>query len=64
MKLEAAKEELGKLTIIILTRNRPKELRRILRYWGRWPVSILLLDGSDTPTTADQSDSRLAKLIV
>jgi hypothetical protein len=64
MKLEAAKEELGKLTIIILTRNRPKELRRILRYWGRWPVSILLLDGSDTPTTADQLDSRLAKLIV
>ena len=62
VSLEADKERLSKLTVIVPTWNRPKDLSRILSYWGRWPVSIIVLDGSDTPRTIDQLDPGLANL--
>ena len=40
-----ARSLLSRLTIIIPTYNRPVELRQLVRYWSKWPVSLVILDG-------------------
>ncbi len=37
---------LQKLTILIITYNRHKYLKRTLRYWSKYNVKVLILDGS------------------
>ena len=42
-------ELLSELTIIIPTYNRALELERAIEYWRDTPVTVHILDGSDTP---------------
>ena len=46
---DEARAYLEELTIVIFSRNRPIDLRRTMDYWSRWPVTLLVLDGSDLP---------------
>ena len=38
---------LQKLTIVILTYNRPKYLKRTIKYWLNYNIKLLIIDGSD-----------------
>ena len=51
------------LTVVIWTRNRPDELRELVRYWSKWPVSLVILDGSDVPI-ADVAWSSVASRVL
>lgn len=50
--------------MIVPTRNRPSNLKRIIKYWGKWPVTIIVLDGSDSPQTARDFELSEATLVV
>ena len=38
---------LKKLTLVIITYNRHKYLKRALKYWSKYNIKLLILDGSD-----------------
>ena len=38
---------LNKLTIVIVSYNRQKLLKRLVKFWLNYNVKILILDGSD-----------------
>ncbi len=45
-------EALGRLTILVLTRERQDFLIRLVAIWGGTPVRLVLVDGSDHPVSA------------
>jgi glycosyltransferase domain-containing protein len=49
------------LTVVIITRNRPEALRGIVKYWSKWPVSLLILDGSDIPINRESLEIGVAR---
>ena len=61
---EQCGEILRDLTVVILTRNRPGMLRGVIEYWSRWPVSILILDGSDEILDISSLESGAARISV
>ncbi len=54
-------EILRDLTVVIFTRNRLNSLRGVVKYWSQWPVSLLILDGSDEPIQPDFLDLGIAR---
>ena len=54
---------LADLTVVILTRNRPGYLQGVVKYWASWPVSLIVLDGSDRPVDELLLDAGEANLI-
>lgn len=57
-------ECLSSLTVAVMTYNRPSMLENVIRYWSKWPVSILVLDGSDRPFDASAFESSPATISV
>jgi glycosyltransferase domain-containing protein len=48
--------QLSQLTIIIPTYNRPDYAIRQFKYWGKYPVIVHILDGSDKPLNIKNDD--------
>lgn len=42
-------EHFSRLTVVVFTRNRPLFLARQVLHWQQFPVTLLILDGSDSP---------------
>ncbi len=64
MQNDEISECLRSLTVAVMTYNRPSMLDNVLRYWSKWPVTILVLDGSDYPFKVDSFDSGAATISV
>ena len=58
------RQQLAKLTVVVLTVNRPGYLRGVIKYWSQWPVTLLILDGSDQPVEAASLRAGEARLIL
>jgi glycosyltransferase domain-containing protein len=61
---EQCGELLRELTVVVLSHNRPRMLQGIVDYWSNWPVSILILDGSDEPVSEQSLGTRTASISV
>ena len=59
-----SRQQLADLTVVVLTRNRPAYLLEVIKYWSRWPVTLLVLDGSDHPVEAASLYAGEARLIL
>ena len=50
------------LTIVIFSAHRHKMLRNIVEYWSKWPVHLIILDGSEIPIQPDSLGEGIASI--
>jgi len=58
------RQHLADLTVVVFTRNRLGYLQGVVKYWSRWPVSLIVLDGSDQPVDKESLDAGEARLVL
>jgi len=58
------RQHLADLTVVVYSRNRLGYLHGVVKYWSRWPVSVIVLDGSDQPVDKESFDAGEARLIL
>lgn len=63
MDESAVRRHLADLSVVILTRNRSRYLQGVIKYWSQWPVTLILLDGSDCPVDESLLEAGEAKLV-
>jgi glycosyltransferase domain-containing protein len=56
-KLKTFEMSFQQLTIVIVSKNRPRFLLRQIKFWATMNCSILVLDGSDSPLISDNLNS-------
>jgi hypothetical protein len=50
------------LTVVVFSRNRLGYMQGVVKYWSRWRVSLIVLDGSDQPVDKESLNAGEARL--